>query len=309
MEDIKKVIEYTGSAVKFIEEQRFTFNADTKKMGKVNLFNFEKEIINAYEQNKFTLINKSRQMHLSSLTAAYCAWNIIFKKDFCIGIMSHNSESSSRFIQKVRDNMIMYKDLFYAWDKNVVKDNKNEISLNNGSMVRALPNSKTGFRGMTFNLVIFDEMAFINHAEEALYTIIPSISAIKNSQCIVYSTPNGTNNIFYKLWHDGHCEENNFKIIDLPWYSNPRYIEGLDDKNGALWSPWYEKMCQSLNYDSEKIDMELNCKFSNKNKPSSMRINLRIDSVLYEKISSKINEENTNLSDYIRKLIEKDLYS
>lgn len=309
MEDIKKRIEYTENAIKFIEEQRFTFNADLKEMSKVNFFNFEKEIINAYEKNKFTLINKSRQMHLSSLTAAYCAWNLIFKENFCIGIMSTNISSASRFIDMIKDNMLRYKDSLYEWDKNVIRNNKNEISLNNGSTIRAITNYKTGFRGMTFNLVIFDEMAFINLSEEVLYTIIPSISAIQNSQCIVYSTPNGTNNTFYNLWHDGHCEKNEFKIIDLPWYSNPRYIDGLDVRNGKLWSPWYEKMCQCLNYDSEKIDMEFNCRFSNKKKPSSMRINLRIDSILYEKVSKKINENNTNLSDYIRKLIERDLES
>ena len=293
---------YSENPKKFIAEQRRVFNIKDCEIGLVPFYDFEQDIIDSYLDDKPVLINKSRQMHLTTLTATYCAWCLIFKSDYIITIIGHDGSSSERFLNSVRENLMRYSDVGYNWEKSIVNDNKRKISIDNGSMIVAKSPAIDALRGMTNNLIIFDELAFIKKSED-LYNMALMNTGAFGGKVISYSTPNESGDFFCRLW----IEAVGYNKITAHWSKNPKFNEGMKEKDGKLWSPWYENVCRTLNYEQDKIDRELNCLFVTNSLPASKRLNLRMDFELYQRMTQKISSENTNLSEYIRKLVEKDL--
>lgn len=87
--------------------------------------------------------------------------------------------------------------------------------------------------------------------------------------------------------HDGHTELRNISIL-----------------NDVLNDIKYK----SNKFKNKNIEITKGIDLTQENKKQNdKRLNLRVDLVLYEKIESKLNKENINVSDYVRGLIERDL--
>lgn len=104
-----------------------------------------------------------------------------------------------------------------------------------------------------------------------------------------HQTPNGYDVLYHKTYKMAKLGKNNFNIVEMKWYEDPRYNKGLswlllDEKSGETletktdpvpeeewpklildgWvptSPWYENMCAQLNHNPRSIAQELNCDF------------------------------------------------
>ncbi|MFA5268801.1 MAG: terminase family protein [Methanoregula sp.] len=86
---------------------------------------------------------------------------------------------------------------------------RSEIHLDNGGSIKGLP-IKGSSRGDTVDLVLFDEVAFIeeNTDDDLLAIALPFLSKV-GSRLVISSTPKGRHGLFYKIW----TEENNFQKI------------------------------------------------------------------------------------------------
>lgn len=304
-DNVIKHISYKDDPISFIRDHRLGFSNNSFKFEILPLLEFEIDIIKFIHENKSTITKKSRQMHMSTLVASYCAWKMIFSEDYAIGIVGQNMGSSNRFIEHVRIILQYYSNDLFHWEDDFVKNNKSEIRLSNGCTIKAFAANAHSTRGYTINMYVLDEAAFMN-LETIAKIILPITSALNNSKIIMYSTPNDTN-YFYTLWSAAISGENEFATKHIDWTQNPNYNKDMEIRNGKPWSPWYENICKMLNYEQDKIDSELSGLFVSNQAPTSMRLNLRMDFELYQRMSQKISSENTNLSEYIRKLVENDL--
>lgn len=178
--------------------------------------------------------------------------------------------------------------------------NSKELYLKNGCKVVARssgPDASRGVGGVTF--LVFDEAAFIENGKDVYASALPTVST--GGHIIMISTPNGKDMLYYETCRQaklkGTKDWNNFELVEMKWYQDPRYNKFLEwtkkdeetgeiliqkeeyiDKEGNIpfdndhwnrmvedgWlprSPWYVKMCQQFNNDSQKIAQELDVSF------------------------------------------------
>ena len=84
---------------------------------------------------------------------------------------------------------------------------------------------------MPLSLVIIDEAAFVDGAEELWASLQQTLST--GGQGILLSTPNGTGNFFHKIWIKAEAGENKFKTIRLPWQVHPERDQEWRDRQDA----------------------------------------------------------------------------
>jgi phage FluMu gp28-like protein len=303
-EEMKEYAKCNRKPQYFADKYAYGFNMVTKEYGNFELFDFQKLMISKVHNHQFNLIKKSRQMHVTSTLAMYVAWCTLFKHDHATGIVCPNKESAVRFLDNVR-YILLHFNLGFDYKEDVIKDNKTELRLFNGSTVRAFAASPSALRGYTINLMIFDEAAYINRLDE-MWMTCNSMCAV-GGKVIFASTPKDVN-FFHTIWEGAKKGTNFFEVQELVWHNNPLFTKDLEFRDDKPWSPWYEAQCKHLNNNDTAIDRELWGKFVSGIRPDvPKRINFRLEPEIYDKIIERIDEREISLTDYMKELIKKDL--
>ena len=229
------------------------------------LYEFQEDCITDFLEYKYNVIVKSRQLGISTLTAAYCLWLALFHRDQNIIIMATKLEVGKLLIRKIRTTYKMLPE----WMTELLQitelegDSVKYMSLANGSKITAIPTSVNSMRGEAASLVCIDESAYIEGFSDLWEGIFPCLST--GGRAIVFSTPNGKGSKFHEIyteaienndWVDGKAGfhgtttgTNNFHPIKLPWTVHPE----RDDN-------WFEEQSKSM--DQKAIAQELMCDFS-----------------------------------------------
>jgi len=182
-----------------------------------DLYPFQEDTLKRYHEDRFLLILKSRQMGITTLVAAYSLWQMIFNSDKSILIISIKQEVSKEIITKVR----FANDHLPSWLKVIAtEDNRLSLRLKNGSQIQATSSSTDAGRSKAVSLLVLDEAAFIDCADEIWTSSFNTLST--GGSAIVLSTPSGVGNWFHKMWVDAEKGKNDFKILRLPWNLHPK---------------------------------------------------------------------------------------
>ena len=162
----------------------------------ISLRNYQKRIMRKMRDNRFVIIMSSRQSGKTTLMTIYALWVACFNSDQRIVIVANKENTAKDIFQRVR---LAYEEL-PNWIKPGVKEyGKESMSLANGSRIGISTTTGTAARGMSCNVLILDELAFIEPhiVEEFWKSVYPTISSSKKSKIFIASTPNGTDNLFY----------------------------------------------------------------------------------------------------------------
>jgi len=187
-----------------------------------DLWGAQIKIIWMFLQYRLFIILKARQLGISWLCCAYALWLCVFQAGRRVLLLSRGQNEANELLRRVK---VMYErlpDWMRALVK-VVKLNTSEIVFSNGSSVESLPATKDSARSLTASLVIADEFAFMQWANE-LYTGLKS-TIDGGGQLIILSTANGARGLFHQLWKKAIERLNNFVPIFLSWRMRP----GRDD--------------------------------------------------------------------------------
>ena len=74
-------------------------------------FPYQDDCIRSFLDHRFTIVNKSRQLGLSTVSAAFSLWLALFRRDQCIVVIATKLEVAKNFIAKVK---LMFESL-PAW--------------------------------------------------------------------------------------------------------------------------------------------------------------------------------------------------
>ena len=277
-----------------IETYLETFDKTQEGFVPFKLFPRQREIIHAYEKNRFNLVTKPRQAGVSTTTAAYMSIKVGFadtENPEAILIIANKQELAFEFLGKIKDFLgqlprWVWGSEYYGNAKNESKtifltDSKKEIRLPNGSRVKAVATSKDALRGFTPTFLIMDEAAYIDNGAEVFGAALTALGT--GGRATLISTPNGMDSLYYVTYDQAKRKENNFNIIEMKWYEDLRYNKGLewikgeermkeyeftfDSYNRMIsdkWKPtsfWYEEMCRGMNNDAKMIAQELDVSF------------------------------------------------
>lgn len=198
----------------------------------LKVFPKQKQLLEHYRKNRFSLVLKPRQAGVSTVTAFHCAHLIMFApkaKKQLILIIANMQETAFEFLAKIKS----FVDTAPSWllehnkDGNVIytKNNSGYIELPNGSGAKAKATSKDALRGYAPTLLVLDEAAFIEHSEDLWMAALPVLST--GGGAILLSTPNGFDPLYHALYNAAIKGENDFKIFEMNWYQDPRFNKDL----------------------------------------------------------------------------------
>lgn len=209
-----------------------------------DLYTFQAKTLKDFADHDFSIVLKSRQMGISTLVAAYSLWLMVFHKDKNVLIISIKQDVSKEIVSKVR----FANDNLPSWIKVPCKeDNRLSLKLINGSQITATSSATSAGRSQALSLLIIDEAAFVEKAEEIWAAAQPTLST--GGKAIILSTPNGVGNFFHKMWVQAEEGTNKFFPIKLPWHLHPE----RDD----AWRKEQDRVSENL----KKTAQELDCDF------------------------------------------------
>ena len=209
-----------------------------------SLYEFQKESLDEFRENRFNVILKSRQLGLSTLVAAYALWMAIFQRDKNILIIATKLAVAVNFIRKVKTMLRSLPKWLIL--PQLVADNRQTLEFNNGSIIKAIPTSEDAGRSEALSLLIIDEAAFVKNFDTLWMGLYPTLST--GGEAIILSTPNGVGGQYHKLYTDAVLGENEFNPIKLPWDVHPERGE-----------EWFST--ETKNMSKRQIAQELLCDF------------------------------------------------
>lgn len=176
-----------------------------------HLYPFQEKSLKDIAENDYNIILKSRQLGISTLTAGYALWLMIFNSDKNVLVIATKQEVAKNLVLKVRT----MHDLLPSWLKSqCIEDNKLSLRFKNGSQIKAVSAAADAGRSESLSLLIIDEAAFIDYIDEIWASAQQTLA--NGGRAIILSTPNGTGNFFHKTWVGAETGENGFNPILLP---------------------------------------------------------------------------------------------
>jgi hypothetical protein len=205
------------------------------KKGKIlfDLYPFQEDTLQKLQKHKNNIILKSRQMGISTLIAGYALHRMMFNDDFKILVIATKQDVAKNLVEKVQLMFEMLPNFLKQGGLSIVNKNKLSLVFSNGSSIKAVASSPDAARSEALSLLIFDEFAFVEAAEE-IWTSA-QLTLATGGDCVVLSTPNGTGNVFHRIWtqaEEGRSEEEtdrHFNPIRLPWYLHPERDQNWRD--------------------------------------------------------------------------------
>lgn len=183
------------------------------------MYDFQKDMIQTFHKNRFTIMKCPRQVGKTTTTVAYLLWTILFQDAQSIAVLANRGETARGILGKLQ---LAYENLPMWLQQGVVEWNKGRVELENGSVIIASSTSSSAARSGSFNIVFLDEFAFVpsNIATEFFTSVYPVITAGTKTKIIIVSTPNGMN-LFYKIWTDAINKRNNYVPFEVHWSMVP----------------------------------------------------------------------------------------
>ena len=208
-------------------------------------YDFQADLIRDFNDYRFTVILKARQLGISTITAAYIAWMMMFHRDKNVLVIATKFQTAANLVKKVKH---MIKNL-PEWIQmaEITIDNRASFELSNGSQFKASSTSSDAGRSEALSLLVVDEAAHVEGLEELWTGLYPTLST--GGRCIALSTPNGVGNWFHQVYIDAEQGKNDFHHVLLPWQVHP-------DRDQA----WFEN--ETKNMSRRQIAQELECNFN-----------------------------------------------
>ena len=156
------------------------------------LYPFQEKILHLFKDNQYIITLKSRQLGISTLSAAYSLWLMLFHKDKNVLALATTQATARNLVTKT---IFMYDQLPKWLRLRAVEKNKLSLRLKNGSKITAKSSNADAARSEAVSLLLIDEAAFIDNIDET-YTAAQQTLAT-GGQCMALSTPNGIGNWFH----------------------------------------------------------------------------------------------------------------
>ena len=199
-----------------------------------HLYPFQESVLSDFRDHRFNIINKSRQLGISTLVAGYSLWSMLFSKDKTILCIATKQETARGMVEKVQ---FMYENLpsWLKGNQKPISNNKLSFKLSNNSQIVATSAASDAGRSYAVSLLLVDEAAFIEGIDKIYTSIKPTIAT--GGRIIALSSPNGVGNWFHRMCVDAEIGKNDFYYIKLPWNLHPDRNDKWEATERANMSP------------------------------------------------------------------------
>jgi hypothetical protein len=210
-----------------------------------HLYPFQSDLLQNFEDHRFNVILKARQLGISTISAAYVAWLMMFHREKNVLVIATKFSTAANLVKKVKAIIRNLPDWLRISTVDI--DNRTSFVLSNGSQIKASSTSGDAGRSEALSLLVIDEAAHVEGLGDLWMGLYPTLST--GGRCIALSTPNGVGNWFHKIYSESENKLNDFYHTVLPWQVHP-------DRDQA----WFEK--ETRNMSRREIAQELECNFN-----------------------------------------------
>lgn len=237
----------------------------TKGRMKFELFDFQRELVDCYHNNRYSIAMLARQMGKSTAAAGYLLWYAMFIPDQTILIAAHKYSGAQEIMQRIR---FAYETLPDYLRAGVTSYNKGSLEFDNGSRIVAQATTENTGRGLSISLAYLDEFAFVRPtiAREFWTSLSPTLST--GGKCIITSTPNQDDDQFAQIWREANKNideygnetktgKNGFAHYLAAWEAHPdRDQAWADQEQGKIGEERFrrEHNCEFIAFDETLID-------------------------------------------------------
>lgn len=212
------------------------------------LYPYQLDCLGHFQKHRMLICNKSRQLGLSTVSAAYSLWLALFRRNKNIIILATRLETAKLFLEKIKTMFDSLPEWLVMPTLNTVS--VREMKFSNKSIIKALPCTENAARGEAASLLVVDEAAHIENFDEIWTGLQPIFNTGGN--VILISSPKGVGNQFYNIWQGasdngiGSVGTNGFLSLFLPWTVHPEHDEA-----------WFQQQCAALLGNPRAIAQEL----------------------------------------------------
>lgn len=199
------------------------------------------------DRSRFRIINKPRQCGISTTAATEVAWEFDNVPGAQIVIISKDKDAAVNFHTYVYNILNSVRKTNKKAPR-LLKTNERVTTNSIGSKITSLASSKESGRSFSATHLIFDELAFIEYAEDIWQAANATLSQTQGRVTAI-STPKGRANLFARIFEEkGNMGFTTFTYgwWDVPTY-NPVYDQYIaakvagDKKKLAFWKKEAEK--------------------------------------------------------------------
>jgi hypothetical protein len=208
-------------------------------------YDYQQELLRDFNDYRFNIILKARQLGISTISAAYIAWLMLFHRDKNILVIATKLQTATNLVKKVKAIIKHLPDWMRITE--ITVDNRTSFELSNGSQIKGSSTSGDAGRSEALSLLVIDEAAHVEKLDELWTGLYPTLST--GGRCIALSTPNGVGNWFHQNCVESEAGTNDFYMTTLMWDTHP----DRDKK-------WFEK--ETRNMSKRQIAQELECNFN-----------------------------------------------
>lgn len=209
-------------------------------------FDYQKELIELYEQFQFIAARWCRQSGKSWIASGLFLNDAILNDDFYLAVVGPswrqtklNIRRISMFERRLPKNMYL-------------KPQKTKLEFPNGSVIEAFPNNADTIRGHTLDRVWWDEVNFTANDVDLMDAILFALGTT-NGKLLATSTPFNSDSLFWKMCN--HKDYTDFARHHVPY-------ERVVAPNGP-WSPSFlEKIKRQFGEDPMRWRREMEAEWA-----------------------------------------------
>ena len=195
------------------------------------MYDHQLRAVQAFEDYRYNLSMKSRQMGFTAISAAYTAWFMSTKSNQVVNALANKLKTPRKFLKMVRDVLDDARKNYPWLIAEYLHNNngKDSFSLKTGCVIQAESNNEDACRGDTINLLIIDEVAAIDRSNPERMSEIWSSAGItltrSKGKCIAISTPKGQGGWYFDQYT--HAHENGWNVVEAHWTEHPLFAKGM----------------------------------------------------------------------------------
>ena len=239
---VKEIKKCSQNILHFAEEYFFIVHPDKGRM-KIPLRPYQRRVLRKMRDNRFFILLSPRQSGKSTLYTIHALHHACFEADKRVVIVANKEATAIEIFKRVR---LAYEELPNWLKPGVEEYGKTSMKLANGSEIGISTTTGSAARGMSISLLFVDELAFIEPSlmEDFWKSVYPTISSAEKAKIFIASTPNGTGNLFHKLWSGAVKGDNGFGFDEIKWDEPPNRTEEFKRKtieNLGSYESWLQE--------------------------------------------------------------------
>ena len=251
-ERVKEIIRCKRDIIYFAETY-YRVVHPAKGLHIIKLYDVQKEFLKFLTQNNKVICCSGRQQGKSTIYCIYALWLACFHQDKRIMMLAQAESTALALLDRIKTG---YEYLPAFLKPGCEEWNKKNVRFTNRSTIQAFASSSNGPRGQSMNVLILDEFAFLSKSvEDKLFaSVYPVVSQDPNGKIIIVSTPNGKDNLFYKIWAAANSKDQT-KNKD-GWKPFQMFYWQVPGHDTPEW-----KAAQIAAIGEQKFQQEYNCQF------------------------------------------------